>query len=361
MRCEEAKRRMIEGAEAPFKNSDLAKHLGECTECARYAETTQLLDKLLVDEAERDQSVISFSTVRDRVNMTAKQQSIREKIMSQIKDQYHARPRLMAGLGVAVAAFFFVVLVPFSFTHTVGWKASLEGIDANAAPSPKLLNAALATAGLDDVYVENISDDKTEGSLREILVRTRSSEEARQLTRAIIASATDDLVGELVQINVEPVIKIKSRTLLAQLYERVKVEEDPPVRIRFEEGMLLINGKGIFEILRSPELTDAEVKEEVLKVLKLKDKDDADVSVDVKTSDDLETRIVEIQATDVSLSHALSNIELHASDRVIGVKYNGDVKVPDSVAVVELKIPDSGDKITTKGVKIKVLIDLDEE
>jgi hypothetical protein len=354
MRCEEARRLISQGAGAPDKL--LIEHIGQCPDCARFAEASRLTEQLLRD-AGKPEPVISFSAVRDRVNMIAKQQTTWEKIMSQIRDQYQTRPRLMTGMGLAVAVLFFIVLVPFSVNHTVGWNISMDGIDANAAPSPDLMNATLAAAGLGDVYVENISEDSNDGTLDEIYVNTPSKEEARHLARAIIASAA----AEAVQVNVEPVIRIKSQTLLAQVYDRVKLEEDPPVRIRFEEGLLLINGEGIFETLRSPDLTDEEVKEEIGKIMKLDEDTGAEASIEVETSEDGRTRIVEIQTTNASLSHALSNIELHASDRVLAVKYGGDVDIPDSAAVVQVMVPDDDDgDITTKGVKIKIVIDLDE-
>jgi hypothetical protein len=354
MRCEEARRLIGTGNGALDKS--LREHIEECSGCARYAEAARVMEHL-IDEAKKPEPVISFSAVRDRVNMNAEQQSTWEKIMSQIKDQYQTRPRIMAGMGLAIAVLCFMVLVPFSVDQTVGWKISMDGIDAQAMPSPEIMNAAFAAAGLDDVYVESRFDDDSNGKIKDIYVNTPSHEEARQLARAIVASAS----AEAVQVNIEPVVRIKSQTLIAQVYDRVKVEEDPPIRIRFEEGLLLINGQGIFDFLRSPELSDEAVRDKLIRILKVEDDDDSGVSVKVSTDYDDMVRIVEIKAPSASLSHALSDIELHASDKYFGITSKGDIDIPDSMAVVKLTHPDSLEAIGTEGIKMQIVIDLDEE
>ena len=352
MKCQDARRRIGSG------DSDrlLIEHLEQCPACARFAEAANVLEKLLF-EGRKHEPVIPFETVRDRVNMIANQQSTLEKIMSRIKDQFQTRPRIMAGMGLATAVMLFAVLVPFSFNHTVGYKISLAGLDARAKPSPEVLNAAFAAAGLEDVYVETVTGENDGGAVEDLYIRTPSSEEAKVVAMAISSSLAD----QYARVDVQPVVMAASRSLLAQLYEKTRAEETPPVRIRFEEGVLLLNGKGVFETLRSSKLSDEEAKDKIIELLQTEKGGDAGVSVDVKTSDDGRTRIIEIQAPAASLTQALSNIKMDASDRFVKIKYNGDGNIPDSVAVVELKAPEKTDSLATRGIKMKILLDLDEE
>jgi hypothetical protein len=352
---------MIEGTGADAPERELLEHIRQCPSCARFAEANRIMEQLL-KEAQGAEPVISLSAVRDRVNMKMTHQSAWEKIMSRIKDQYQTRPRMMAGMGLAIAAFFFVILVPFSFTHTVGWKVSFDGIDANATPYPELLTAAFAAAGLDDVTVSKSSSDDLSDYY---LVSTPSKEEAKQIVQAIISAKIEPLVDvhikPLVEVHIEPLVMVTRMPLLAQVYTQVKVGDEKRVRIRFDDRKILINDKGISKTLRSAALTDGEVKVQIEKILHQKDLDDRGVSVDVKTSDDGKTRIVEIRASDAELTHELSEIGLRAAGKAIDLYYKGDEEIPDSGMVIQLTVPDKDDTLSSHSIKMQILIDLDEE
>lgn len=348
MHCDEAKRRMNETPGA--FDAELKAHLAECHACARHAEAARLLERLFT-ESGHDEPMASFSTVRDRVNMKFSQLTYRERFMSQIKENIRRRPRLLTGLGFTAVILCLAVLVPFSFSHTVGWKIAVEGIGADAAPSSAALTAAFAAAGLEDVSVSTQSD----GALTEYLLGGGVSRaEAGELAEAIGASTGDD--SSRVRVRVEPVVSVKSGSLIAELFRPEEIAEDTTARFRFDGRGLRINGTKINEFIRSSRLTDEEVKDSIEEILARGESGSDSISVTVETADNGITRLIEIRAHNILLSRSFAFEHDQPIRKLSGVYDVGDDSIPESGMILRMT-PAKDDGSRSRGVVIKIQVD----
>ena len=289
MRCKEVKRWIDQGLSNPDQTT--REHIQSCPACARAAEAARILDRGF-KAAKMDETVEHFAAARARVETAAAEKMIKERIMDQIKEQIHTRPKLFAGLGLAAAAILIFTLVPVSYTHTAGYKVSIPGIDPDAALSPGLVSAAMSTIGYRGVDVSvtprGASADYTFSNLP-------SEREARDLGTAFAL-----LTGSERKPRVDPVRVAVSLPLYAWAAEKVKpAKEEPakkkPVKLTFCEGKIIINSRDILEVLTSLELSDKEVKKELEQVLTDDGGEDLDVHISVETDADTEDRVVNIE------------------------------------------------------------------
>jgi hypothetical protein len=185
-------------------DKNLLEHLGKCPECAAYAEAISVMTDALASEKEaHDTGATPMPLIRSRLESLMKEKAKKENsTMAAIKKQINRRPRLIAGMGLAVTAFLFLTLVPFSYTKTIGYEVVFEGVDhAGMMPADRLENA-LSKLGFND-----LSLDCRDDYCRLALLPTRD--------RARMAAAA---FKRLVEIDATPSVKAVTRTVSGSLY-----------------------------------------------------------------------------------------------------------------------------------------------
>jgi len=284
MHCKEVKRLIDRGLLE--LDPAAAEHLRRCPSCARAMEAAEILDSVF-KAAKSDEPVESFTALRERMRTAAASRTIKERIMEQIKDQYHARPKLIAGIGLAAAAIMIFCLVPFTYTHTSGYKVSIPGLDPEAAISPDLVSAAMSTIGYRDVAVSVTP----RGALRDYTLSNLPSErEAREVGEAFAL-----LAGRKRKPRVDPIRISVSAPMLAWVSEKVKPEEEEPAKVAVREGTIFINAKDVIKLIASPDLSDEEVKAELEKIISGNRKDSLEAKVSVETDPVKGDRVVKIE------------------------------------------------------------------
>jgi hypothetical protein len=213
MRCKKVKRLIDEGI--GLSDKSVTKHIRSCPSCARAAEAAGILRDSIKAARENDNfQPTSLAFIRSRVEALAGARFEKETIMTAIKKQYKARPGLVAGLGVAIIAFLFITLVPFSYTRTVGYTATISGVDRSVDVTLEQFKGAIKALGYDDVIVERLPDGYRVANL--------SSKEAAQK----VAGAFAVMSGVESTAKIEPVVKHTSGSLYAQVKEKLKVKID---------------------------------------------------------------------------------------------------------------------------------------
>lgn len=231
MRCREVRRRMID--DAGRRDPEVIEHFLACRDCRRAADAAEQLQQLLTTAGD-DVSDVSFANLRARVERAAAGTSTLETIMIRMQRQYHHRPRLIAGLGLATAVFLFLTLTPFSYTRTIGYTVTVPGGETVGRTAPALFTAAMAAAGVTDLSVA-----AGDGANSYRFVGRLSESEAHDLGVALIR-----LTGGTGEPVVVPIKDTVSGTLYAQAAEKVKADKIPPARIHFEDGKLIIDNPG---------------------------------------------------------------------------------------------------------------------
>ncbi|UCD62845.1 MAG: hypothetical protein JSW34_08750 [Candidatus Zixiibacteriota bacterium] len=328
MRCEDARQWM---ADNPGKHDRrVAEHVSACPSCARFAEADRLVGRMF-RLAASEEAVPSFEQTRSLINARISGQTIWEKIMLPIKDQYLARPRFTAGLCLAVITVLFITLVPFSVTRTVAYQVSLSNVDARAVASSELVTTALLTAGLEDLRITSAYDE-VNGEYE--ISGIPSEIEARE-----IAEAVRVVVSPKVRIAVKPVVRSVSATIYAQVADKVKPREVAPVRVRFEDGQLVIGKTSLTALLRATGLTDEEVQAEIEKLFA-----GMAISHEVKVQsailyDGSATRSLVLRMKADSLSGDIEpEIEVFSDDDVVGLRYGMDSSRVPVNAIIQFEV-----------------------
>lgn len=303
MRCKEVRQWMNAGEGTP--SPAIVRHIADCPSCAREVHADSSL-KELFSALRPDEQVASPAVFRERAEAAAAEQSVMEKIMLSIKDQASLRPRLLAGAALAVAAFLFVTLVPFSFTHTAGYVVSVEDTVENEQVTVEDVEKAIEAAEVSDVavVVTRAGD-----------INTYTISELPNLKIANrVALAIRKSVDRAIELHVEPNIKVMSGPIYAQVVRQVVKEKEKPRRIKLELGKMVIGEKVIFEAIDDFELKDVEV-EKIIKERLIEQGAPADaIKVTSETDADSNTRTIKLEVDSTVVGESESEMAFFIVD-----------------------------------------------
>lgn len=236
MDCGEAKKKLIkltDGLLAADEKNALYEHLKECPNCARLA----LAQRLLTQDIEQIRSVsplhpITINQIREEIatrERNLKNTNLGVRIMRQVSDTVHTRPRLSLA---AVALFILLIasiLLPVRTEHSVGYEvafaAPLRGLMLNQENAEKML----AALGIDDAGIE-VRDADSEVEYR--IAPLKDSAQVRRLMAVL-----DSLGGRRVRSTVAQT-KSRDRTIWQLLLNdtRLGTESSPGAVSLGEEG-----------------------------------------------------------------------------------------------------------------------------
>lgn len=188
------------------------RHLENCPECAAFYRAMQVLDDGFKAAREQDEPTTPVSELKIKVERKleiAKETSL----MTQIKEQLGRRPTLAAGMVLAVLAFLFITLVPFSYTTTVGYNVIYSDLEKAPDISTERLAEALGALGYDRVNV-NLGGNNCE------LLNLPSYRAAEEAAVAFTA-----MTGISVNPRVEPIEAEVSGSLYAQVLDKRRTIE----------------------------------------------------------------------------------------------------------------------------------------
>ena len=241
MHCREARNRL--NNKYGLSDEEFLNHLRSCPACARDADAAGLLDKafILANKGGNDKPT-SFESVKLAV-MKRYENNIKERsVMDQIKDQINQRPKLAAGFILALIAFLFITLVPFSYTRIAGYEVIQSGVADASNLENGNFEKAMAAIGYGDAQVEFngkdiiVSNLPTRASAREVAV----------LMDSIIGSAREQIINTITQ-------RI-SGSILAQVLEKQRTIEIDIKGKTTEEIREQIRQKLIAEGFMNPEI-----------------------------------------------------------------------------------------------------------
>nr|MBN2276775.1 hypothetical protein [candidate division Zixibacteria bacterium] len=211
MRCREAIRRINENAGELDRVT--VEHIKQCPSCARAAESARQLQRLLESAKTKDTGPMTdFSQMRSKIEEMSSSPK-KETIMSAMKNQLMTRPKLLAGLGLALGVFLFITLVPFSYTTTVGYQITLADVPSTAV-EPGRIGEALAALGYGEANV-NLNEGEC------LISNLPDKKAAREAAIAFTA-----LTGMSTEPVIEPMIARVSGSIYAQVMNNFRVEVD---------------------------------------------------------------------------------------------------------------------------------------
>jgi anti-sigma factor RsiW len=248
MDCREAKKKLIKLTDGPLavdEKNALHEHLKECPSCARLA----LAQRLLTQDIEQIRSVspphpITINQIREEIatrEKNLKNTNLGVRIMRQLSDTVHARPRL----SLAAAALFILlltsVLVPVRTEHSVGYEvafaAPVSGLMLNQENAEKML----AALDIDNASIE-VSDADSEVEYR--IAPLKDSAQVQRLMAVL-----DSLGGRRVR-SMSALTRSRNRTIWQFLLNDTRLEtESSPGAVHDEEegGITTINLNRIFK------------------------------------------------------------------------------------------------------------------
>lgn len=312
MHCREARRRMTEAAGQYDK--EMVEHLLSCPDCSHAADAAGLLERLLEAAPKDKEAVLPFAAFRERVETAAIQQTVWEKIMSQIQYQYRTRPRLLTGLGLTAFVFLVLTLIPFSYDRVVGYDIHVAGIPGGGAPSPELVAAGMTAIGRGDITVaagETTGDYRVLGNITE--------PEAR-----VIAKIMARIARSVEEPQLKAIRKAISGTLYAQVAEKVKqatAEKKEPTAIRMVNGELIIDQAvqdSLFGNLGSDDCND--IKKTMERIFNKLGCTDANITVIAEDEGDDGTRTIQMvlpRKSDSLKNFALTRRQGDTSQRAV--------------------------------------------
>jgi hypothetical protein len=153
MNCRKA--RQLLNSKNAATDMKLINHLKNCPSCIRETRASEILESALHYGKEAPPAPETpFRLLREKVESLSKQKSIKEKtIMSRIMSEFNRRPRLAAGFGLALIAFLFVTLVPFSYMKTVGYSVSFDNVGPVGNQTAEQLTTILNAMGYTGVDI----------------------------------------------------------------------------------------------------------------------------------------------------------------------------------------------------------------
>ncbi|MFC1475633.1 anti-sigma factor family protein [Candidatus Zixiibacteriota bacterium] len=315
MRCPDVKRRI--DAAAGEWDREIVEHLRTCPSCARASQAVRTMRGIL-EAATKNDPVLPLATVREQVEARARVESKRtklEKIMSHLKKQYRARPRLVTGFGLAVVAFLFITLVPFTYEQAAGYKITIDSADADTRHSPEVVTAVLSAAGQEGVSVVSVESPDANGL---VIV---------DIPTEIVARRVAATIAKVIELKVEPRIERNivavTGSLFAQVRQKITADSPQKVKMQFEDGNIILNGNAIHDALYSTELDDDRVKAELAKVFAAFGIVGDGVDIKVTTNKTESTRTVTIALDGQHVDAAEQGvIELHMGKRQIWAKFD---------------------------------------
>jgi len=212
MHCQKAMRQINSGAAK--LDRDIAEHIKSCPTCARAAESALKLRNMFESAGTKDTGTVTpFAQLKSRIEGDARHNQ-KETIMSILRDQFAARPKLFAGLGLALAVFLFITLVPFSYTTTVGYSLTYADLQGAGNIDVGQLTSALDALGYGEANIQILNNRLTISKLPD----ENAAREA-----AVAFTAVTGVSGKPV---IEPVTAIVSGSLYAQVMDKITVEVD---------------------------------------------------------------------------------------------------------------------------------------
>lgn len=218
MRCKEVILLISESAGKPDR--EVAEHLKACPACARAAEAAGVLERVLQTAREQDNvPVTPIADIREKIEALVVERGRKtreESLMAKLKNQINTRPALVTGLGLAVAVFLFITLVPFSYTQTVGYDLVFSGIkpEVDVAAVRGEIENAIAALGYNNVVVD-IGPEEC------VILNLPSWRATREATIAF--AGITGFTGEAI---VKPVLEMVSGSLYAQVMAKYRIDVD---------------------------------------------------------------------------------------------------------------------------------------
>ena len=159
MDCKKAMQQLNDADGRPSRpnrhDPELARHLEGCPACARAARAAKIIDGAFQLAASGpEESVTPFAVLRSRIEQKTAKNQKEFSLMEKAQNIFSMRPKLYAGLGVAVAIFLFLTLVPFSYTITTGFEAVAENVRQSQMISAERLVGAMNTLGYENASVK---------------------------------------------------------------------------------------------------------------------------------------------------------------------------------------------------------------
>lgn len=159
MDCKKAMQQLNDADGRPSRpnrhDPELARHLEACPACARAARAAKIIDGAFKAAASGpEESVTPFAVLRSRIEQKTAKNQKEFSLMEKAQNIFSMRPKLYAGLGVAVAVFLFLTLVPFSYTITTGFEAVAENVLQSQMISAERLVSAMNTLGYENASVK---------------------------------------------------------------------------------------------------------------------------------------------------------------------------------------------------------------
>jgi len=192
-----------------YISPEIEEHIKSCSSCAQIAESSLLLKNIL-NSVDEKYTPTPFDSIKTRIENSSIK---KETFMSKVKEQVEDRPKLIYGLGLAVIAFLFITLVPFSYTITDGYELSVNNAD-QLNISQKQLAQIIETAGTSDISFVIKGNQLC-------ITNLPNKSTAVQIAATIeIISKTD------IEYQVNPIYQTVSGSLYAQIKENIKVNID---------------------------------------------------------------------------------------------------------------------------------------
>ncbi|MEW5702817.1 MAG: hypothetical protein AB1792_11400 [Candidatus Zixiibacteriota bacterium] len=213
MNCSELKRRLSDPI--GFHSPDAAAHIRACPECRRVWEAERLLRDGLA-AARTDGDAVHAMGIASAWVKAVVEPERRHPMKSFVKNPLaSARRRWSVSLAAAAVVLAFLVLVPFSYEHTVGTRLLMTSADPEMAQVDlNALTERLAASGLGAVNVA--WSNEAGGRALAYYVHGSSSD-----AMAAFAATRDLIPAEVGNVMIAPWRVRESGSLLAQIGSRV--------------------------------------------------------------------------------------------------------------------------------------------
>jgi len=230
MRCRDA-RAIIAGLKNRIagltERHELIEHLRECPRCARDFWADKTLQDILAEAAVDDtKDIMPLDRIRNDIEIKAGQPGSSAPLRrpSWIKLVF-AKPTLSFTTVLAILVIAIAALVPFEFSHTVGYTVTMDGIHKNLAGDIERVCNILSAVGLEDTEVDILSCDSTcrgadtircDPRCRLKFVDLKSEEEVDRIIDAFSHYSPDRVTSNIITIRAT-----STRTLLHKANEAI--------------------------------------------------------------------------------------------------------------------------------------------
>ena len=186
MDCTQIRKRLSDPI--AYHAPDVQKHIRECADCRSVYEAESVLrDSLSVERSRVPAS--DYLTAAQWIDRATSKERI---TMPSFITKIFGTPARRWGFGLVAAVFAFLVLVPFSYEHTVGTKLTITSPDqAMAQISLDALKSRLAERGLSDVKVTRTSEGAFHSLTYHVYGSQADAKAAFDATRDMIPAEAD--------------------------------------------------------------------------------------------------------------------------------------------------------------------------